>query len=133
MLKIEMEVLLDEALKKTSKANMERSKQVMLNQMLADMNNYVPLRDNGLRSSGHVQGDDLVWATPYAKAQFYGIKKRKGFVTDKQRRWFFWAKKQGFITKGYTTAGTGPHWDKVAEGVHKESWKRVWMTEAGFK
>lgn len=132
MFKVSMEAHLEEALRKTSPGNMERTKQALLNQMLADMNNYVPLQDGGLRGSGHISGDDLVWRTPYARAQYYGIK-RRGFVSDKQRRWFFWALKQGFIAKGYTTAGTGPQWDAVAKGVHGGDWTRLWTQEAGFK
>ena len=47
MFKVSMEAHLEEALRKTSPGNMERTKQALLNQMLADMNNYVPLQDGG--------------------------------------------------------------------------------------
>ncbi|EAC2379275.1 minor capsid protein [Listeria monocytogenes] len=94
--------------KKVSKENSQKAKFATANQMLADMNPFVPLRDATLRSSGHVDadGDSLVWVSPYAKAQFYGT---NGIVKFRQ----------------YTTPGTGARWDLKAEGLFMSTWVKV--------
>ena len=41
------------------------------NQAMLDMERFVPLRDGDLRGSGHVSGNQIVYNTVYARAQFY--------------------------------------------------------------
>lgn len=120
---------------KLSNENINRGLFFMLDsQALPDMNNYVPLKEGELRMSGHVEArDTLVWNTPYAAVQYYGkAGKSSGFKSDKQRRYFFWALKNGFITQGYTTPGTGPKWDEVAKANHMESWLNAFLIGAGL-
>ncbi|MHC5407336.1 minor capsid protein [Listeria seeligeri] len=94
--------------KKLGKKNVQKAKFGMSNQMLADMNPFVPLQDSILRSSGHVddRGDELIWVAPYAKPQFYGTNGKA-------------------IFRNYTTPGTGARWDLKAEGLFMSTWVKV--------
>lgn len=135
MIKVSLDVDLTPAIKQFSEANVKRGMYAMANQMLADMTNYVPLKDTGLRQSGHVESEDtLAWDTPYASAQYYAHFKRNLFYTDRQRRWFFWALNNGGLPSGgYTTPGTGPYWDQVAKGKHMNDWTKAFVKGAGFR
>ena len=85
--------------------------EAIANDMLADMQNYVPRRDGFLRTSGHVSANNeyLIWQAQHAIPQFYGRFKK------------------------YTTPGTGGRWDLVALGNHLQSWERVWVRAAGLE
>lgn len=105
---------LDKIYDLTSPENHERGMYSMTNQMLADMNNYVPLENDSLRMSGHVEDNRfLVWDTPYAAAQFTG--------------WI-----NGSPVVNYTTPGTGPYWDQVARGNHLKDWKHAYVQGANL-
>lgn len=113
----------------TNLSNKQVAKYKMATQMVSDMDQYVPRRTGSLRSSGipDRSGDYLVWRMSYAHAQYYGtFGKRRGFVSDKQRRFFFANKDLLLSRKGYTTAGTGPYWDKKAKAVKGNDWARVY-------
>lgn len=88
----------------------DRGQYAMGNQMLADMQPYVPKKEGILRMTGHMTEDNesLIWDTPYAKRQFH---------------------MQG---ANYTTPGTGGRWDLVARGNHMADWERAWLKGAGF-
>ena len=77
------------------------------NQAMLDMERFVPLRDGDLRGSGHVSGNQIVYNTVYARAQFYGG------AYNKKRSWH-WSKGK--------TAGTGPRWDLKAKGLYGDKW-----------
>lgn len=77
------------------------------NQAMLDMERFVPLRDGDLRGSGHVSGNQIVYNTVYARAQFYGG------AYNKKRSWH-WSKGK--------TAGTGPRWDLKAKGMYGDKW-----------
>lgn len=85
----------------------------LINQVHADMNNYVPNLDTHLRnqSSISLDGRQIIYNVPYAKPQFYG------YMTTK--------KGKKVVFKNYTTPGTGPRWDEKAKPIHKKSWERV--------
>ena len=59
------------------------------------MDKYVPKRDNNLRTIVDIRSDSITYESPYAGYQYYGMRK------DGSR-----------VVKNYTTAGTGPYWDK---------------------
>lgn len=100
--------------KKLSHQNFERGLFAMSNQMLADMNRYVPMQKGTLRGTGHIVNNrQIVWSTKYAKAQFYGTNGKAVFVH-------------------YSTGGTGKRWDLKAKGAHGSSWKRVFIKGAGL-
>src|SRR4051794_19039853 len=81
----------------------ERGQHALVNQVYADTNMYVPMKSTDLRNQSQITADgkSLIWNTPYAARLFYNQ------------------------YSNYTTPGTGPRWDLKAEGIHKESWKRV--------
>lgn len=77
------------------------------NQAMLDMERFVPLRDGGLRGSGHVSGNQIIYNTVYARAQFYGSS---------------YNKHRSFTFKKYTTAGTGKRWDLKAKALYGDKW-----------
>ena len=84
----------------------------LANQVMADMNNYVPNLKTDLRNSVAIglDGKSISYNTPYAKAQFYGSIVRNG---------------KRIVFSRYTTPGTGPRWDLKAKAIHGNSWARV--------
>ncbi|WP_221936799.1 minor capsid protein [Alkalicoccobacillus porphyridii] len=80
------------------------------NQMLADMNRFVPKDDNILRTTGHAttNGKDVLWNTPYAARLFY------------------------MPMYNYTTPGTGPRWDLKAKGMFMSDWIKAYTKGAGW-
>lgn len=103
--------------KKFSPQNMKLGRYSMANQMLADMNNYVPALDHFLRNSGVVEdaGESVDWNMPYAKAQFHGF-----------------AGKGAHRIYKYTTGGTSRRWDLRAKSKHMQDWQRAFVKGAGF-
>ena len=101
--------------RKLSQANLQRGKYAMANQMLADMNQFVPKKESSLRTTGHVSADgkQVVWYTPYAKAQFYGTNGRATF-------------------RKYSTPGTGPRWDLKAKSIFVNDWTKAFKGGAGL-
>lgn len=75
----------------------------LINQVHADMNNYVPALDYDLRnqSTMALDGKSIIYNVPYARKQFY------------------------IQHLNYTTPGTGPRWDLKAKAIHGGSWARV--------
>ena len=108
---------LDGVRKKVSQRALDKGRYALGNQMLADMNPFVPKRSGGgiLRQTGHLTSDNkqVVYETPYAKAQFYGT---NGKV----------------IFRKYSTPGTGKRWDLKAKGMYLPSWKRAFLRGAGI-
>ena len=97
--------------RKLSQANLNRGQYAMANQMLADMNQFVPKKESSLRTTGHVSADgkQVVWNTPYAKRQFYAP---GGFK--------------------YSTPGTGPRWDLKAKPIFINDWTKAFKGGAGL-
>lgn len=81
----------------------------LVNQVHADMNNYVPKLTGDLRNQSFIASDgkSIIYNVRYAKRQFYVPARR------------------------YTTPGTGPRWDEKAKSIHIRSWERV--TERAMK
>jgi hypothetical protein len=77
---------------------LDRGLNFAANQALINMEPFVPKRENHLRDSGHVTGHEVVYKTPYARPQFYGI------IAGKYR------------IHNYTTPGTGKRWDLRMKG-----------------
>lgn len=116
--------------KKVSPENFAKGKLAIANQMLLDMDPYVPKRKGVLRASGHARQDSVVYVTPYARLLYYG-KKRKGFFSEKQRKFFF-ANKEKLLSQR-PTPGTGPRWDKKAAALHSNKWADVGLKAMGLK
>ena len=67
------------------------------------MDKYVPMDNGDLRTNVDIQTDKIIYETPYARYQYYGMREDGSHVV-----------------KNYTTPGTGKYWDKrmwSAEGT----------------
>lgn len=108
MVKVEVDLKLPYA--KLSSSAVNTGQFFVANQMLADMNPFIPMREGILRLTGHVTyGNNAIeWVTPYAKRMFY---------------------EQHY---NYTTPGTGPRWDLKASGLFMNDWIQVFMMGAGW-
>lgn len=115
--------------KKVSPQNFQRGQIAMTNQMLMDMNKYVPIQSSELRDRSRALKDRIIWGVPYARLRFYG-KKHKGFFSDRQRRFFFANKER--LLKHKPRAGTGPRWDKKAIPKHEKEWGKVALKGMGI-
>lgn len=60
---------------KLNKARFKRVNAELANQVMADMDQFVPYKNGPLANSAHVAANDktIVYTVPYARAQFYGI------------------------------------------------------------
>lgn len=115
--------------KKVNPQAFQRGQIAMTNQMLMDMNKYVPIQSSELRNSGHARKDAVVWSTPYARIRFYN-RRLKLFFSDKQRRFFFANKDR--LLKHKSKPGTGPRWDKKAIPKHGKDWGKVALKGMGI-
>lgn len=116
--------------KKVSPQAFDRGRLAMTNQMLMDMNKYVPASSKeSLRGSGRASKDRVTWSVPYARLRFYG-KKQKGFFSDRQRRFFFANKEK--LLQHKKRPGTGPRWDKKAAPIHMKQWEQVALKGMGL-
>ncbi|MGQ7357769.1 minor capsid protein [Streptococcus suis] len=115
--------------KKVSPQAFDRGRLAMTNQMLLDMNKYVPARSESLRNSGRASKDSVIWSAPYARLRFYG-KKQKGFFSDRQRKFFFANKEK--LLQHKKRPGTGPRWDKKAIPIHMKQWEQVALKGMGL-
>lgn len=72
MSKIDVDLHLDD---RFSNANINKARYVMANQIMADMDQFVPYKVGTLSQSVHINADgsQITYTTPYAQAQFYGI------------------------------------------------------------
>lgn len=110
-----VKVQLDGVNRKLSSQNFARGRYAMGNQMLSDMNPFVPRKEGSLRSTGHITSDGkkLAWTTPYARAQFYGSNGKATF-------------------RKYSTTGTGKRWDLKAKSIHLKDWKKAFVKGSGI-
>ena len=103
---------------KVSSAALAKGKLAIANQMLLDMDTFVPLKSGNLRGSGSVQGEQIRYPGPYARAQFYGSS---------------YNKHSSFSFRRYTTPGTGKRWDLKASALHVKDWGKVGLKAMGVK
>ena len=53
---------------------LDGARYTLANQAMSDMDQFVPFKQGDLAGSAHLDGNDnIVYNTPYAKAQFYGF------------------------------------------------------------
>lgn len=102
--------------KKCSPEAVKRGKVAMISQMIEDMEQYIPRRDETLSASGTPISDGIRYPGDYARAQFYGSS------YNKTKSWTF---------KKYTTPGTGKRWDKKASAKHSKEWGKVALRAMG--
>ncbi|HEL2057761.1 TPA: capsid protein [Streptococcus suis] len=109
-------VKMDRALEKTDEKALVNGRIALANQILIDVDPYIPLRDGPLRLSGRVEqmGRIVSHNTVYARAHYYGT---NGIVDF----------------HNYSTPGTGPKWDERAKENHMNSWEQVYVKGAGWQ
>ncbi|MGM0238423.1 minor capsid protein [Enterococcus sp. AZ103] len=92
-----------------------RGQQALANQAMADMNQFVPMKEGNLRIATSIErdGSAVHYQMPYAKAQFYGSSGKAVF-------------------RKYSTPGTGKRWDLRATGMYLPAWKRAYLKGAGI-
>lgn len=107
---VQVKIDLSRAKQKLSNQAMQRGRNALGNQALADMNQFVPMKEGILRQTGHVEGDatSIIWSTPYASKMFY------------------------MPMYNYTTPGTGPRWDNKAKSIFMSSWVEAFTKGAGW-
>lgn len=70
--------------KKLSPEAIARGKLAIANQMMMDMERFVPKQKGYLRASGHVNKDSVVYATPTPAFVFMEISARVSFLIGKE-------------------------------------------------
>lgn len=120
MTSIKLKIDLSKAKGKINKTNIKIGQIAIANQALIDMDPYIPLKNGPLRLSGHVTGNgsQIVYNTPYARAQFYGG------AYNKHRNFSF---------NTYSTLGTGKRWDLKAKPLHADKWAEIGLKAMGIK
>jgi len=110
---VEVKVDISGVKRKLSEQNMLTGRRAMANQMLADMHQFVPKKDGTLRGTAMIgiNGESLIWNTPYAKAQFYGTNGRATF-------------------SHYSEPGTGKRWDLKAKSMFMSDWVDAFLKGA---
>ena len=96
MANVDVDVELDGVYDKFSESNITAGRRAMANQMLSDMHPFVPRKDGVLRMNTSIafDGSKIHYHQPYASRQFYNQ------------------------FDNYTTANTGPRWDKKAFSLY---------------
>lgn len=94
-----------------STANVNKAQYVMANQMMADMDQFVPYKAGTLSQSVHINanGSQITYTTPYARAQFYGIV-------------------NGSPVRNYTRSehpGASKRWDLRAKALYGQQWADI--------
>lgn len=104
--------------KKVSSSALAKGKLAIANQMMIDMQPFIPRKSGDLSGSGQATRDGVRYPGPYARAQFYGSS------YNKHRRFTF---------RRYTTPGTGKRWDLKASALHVKDWGKTGLRAMGVK
>lgn len=110
MSKVKVGIYLDPLKAKFEEPNLRQGRYALANQMLADMNQFVPRKEGDLRTAVSISldGRQIYYHMPYASKMH----------------------KQRF--RNYTTPGTGPHWDRRAAEKYGFNWTEVFAKGADF-
>lgn len=110
MVRVNVDVDIEKMKQKLSTQNLKRGQYALANQILMDMNQFVPLKDAFLRNSATIgiDGSTINYNTPYARKQFY------------------------VQHSNYTTPGTGPRWDLKAKSMFMSSWEKAYIKGVGL-
>lgn len=112
---MKVDINLDAVFAKMSDDNIQRGRQALANQALADMNQFVPMKEGILRMSAtiDIDGGAINYNMPYAAAQFYG------FI-------------RGGRVYNYTTPGTSRRWDLRGKARYMKDWEKAYLKGAGW-
>lgn len=107
---IKVDIDIERLKEKLARESMLRGRRAFANQAMADMNQFVPAKEFILRQTVTLglDGGSIFYNTPYAQTQ-YKIQHRN-----------------------YTTPGTGPYWDKKAQGIYMSDWEKAFLGGAGI-
>lgn len=93
--------------------SLAKARYVLANQAMADMDQFVPYKRGTLSGSAHISSDgNIVYTTPYAKAQFYGF--ITNYKTGQQSR-----------VRNYTRTvhpQASRRWDLRAKPLYGDKW-----------
>ena len=108
MLTVDAKVNIKPLERKFTPAAMRAAKMDVADQVLADTDKYVPRREGDLAASGHIAngGDEVIYNTPYAAAQYRGTNGRQVF-------------------RKYTTPGTGKEWYEKSKKAYLKRWQEI--------
>lgn len=116
---INVKINLERFNQRLSQERILMARKEMANQAWQEMNAYVPSSTKGKKGNGPtlrgesaiaIDGSNILYNVPYAKAQFYG------FITNKYGG--------PFRIHNYTTPGTSRRWDLRMKG-NKEAMERL--------
>ncbi|MGN7311457.1 minor capsid protein [Alkalicoccobacillus gibsonii] len=95
---------------KVSSTAIKKGRFAAANQMLVDMNQFVPKQEGILRGTGQVTNNSrgMIWDMPYGARLFY------------------------MPMYNYSEPGTGPRWDLKAKGMFMSDWMKVFARGAGW-
>ena len=95
---------------KFSDRNIQRGRYALANQMMSDMEEFVPRQEGDLRTavSMSLDASEIHYHMQYAQKQF---------TTQ---------------FSNYTVPGTGPRWDLKAKSIYMSTWVRVFAKGADF-
>lgn len=92
---------------------LDRARYTLANQAMSDMDQFVPFKEGDLAGSAHLDGkNNIVYDTPYAKAQFYGF--ITNYKTGKTSR-----------VRNYTVSehpNASRRWDLRAKALYGDEW-----------
>lgn len=109
---LKIDVDIDLAVEKLGQANLDMGQKIMANQMMSDIDDYVPYREGTLSQTvtASLDGKELHWNTPYARKMYYG---------DPGWNW----------TRTFHPLA-GPAWDEIPKGIYMDDWKRAYVEGA---
>lgn len=112
MIEVSIQSDLKDVKKKLSKTNLDMGQIAMANQMLADIDDFVPYREGSLSSRvfASMDGTELIYDSDYASRMYHG---------SEDWNW----------TKEFHPLA-GPKWDEAAKGIYMEDWKKVYVEGA---
>lgn len=111
----------------------ERAVGITAQQILADMNEYVPDDQDGLKDSSAIHSDiahgELVWATPYARYLYHGIlmvdpKTGSAYAREGQTK----VKASPEVRLKFDklkNPKAGSHWCERAQADHGDEWQQI--------
>lgn len=113
----------------------QRAVAITAQQMLADINNYVPDDQGMLKNSSEIHSDyaagKLVWSTPYARFLYHGVvmvdpKTGSPYAREGQTKVVLKPEKPLDFNK-QNNPNAGSYWCERAYADHHEDWERIYQ------
>ena len=113
----------------------QRAVAITAQQMLADINNYVPDDQGMLKNSAETHSDlangKIIWNTPYARFLYHGVvmidpKTGSPYAREGQTKVVMKPEKPLDFNK-QSNPNAGSHWCERAYADHHEDWERIYQ------